>query len=209
MDTQYDEDYFTRHYSTPLYRRYIAMRNVFIRGEVAKLVSSGRFLEVGFGDDNLIRLFDKDYDVFGVDISEFAVREVTKRYPPAHFKVCDISEEEVPFDEKFDVICAINTVEHLENPVFALQNAFDSLKKKGVLAVYLPTRSNVLSRVQYRLFYDVEEHVFRPSVRALRSLLRGVGFRVCTERAASFAPLKLSGDFLLQSFILYFGLWRK
>ena len=209
MGFHYDEVYFERHYATPFYRRYISVRNGFIRGEVAKLVPSGRFLEVGFGDDSLIRLFDNDFDVFGVDISEFAVREITTRYPPANFKVCDISRDKVPFDGDFDVVCAINTVEHLENPGFALQNVSDSLGGNGVLAVYLPTRSNIFSRVQYKMLYDVEEHVFRPSVQGLRNLLRGAGFGVCKEYAASFAPLKLSGDFILKSFNLYFGLWRK
>lgn len=209
VNSYYDEEYFERHYSTPFYRRYIAVRNGFIRSEVTKLVSSGKFLELGFGDDSLIRLFEKEFDVFGIDISAFAVEEITKRYPPTHFQVCDVSSEKVPFDGAFDVICAINTVEHLENPRFALQNVSDALKRDGVFAVYLPTQSNLLARAQYKILYDVEEHVFRPSVQSLRNLLTGLGFSVCKEYAASFIPLKLSHDCILESFNLYFGLWRK
>lgn len=209
MDFHYDEAYFERHYSTPFYRRYVAVRNGFIRGEIAELVSAGKLLDVGFGDGNLIEFFEEDFDVFGVDISDLAVKEIETRYPPANFKVCDISRETIPFDERFDAICAINTVEHLESPQFALRNIFDSLKKTGVFAVYLPTQSNVFSRLQYRIFYDVEEHVFRPSVQSLRSLLMGLGFSACKEYAASFIPLKLRSDFVLKLFNLYFGLWQK
>ena len=209
MSFHYDEEYFKSHYSTSFYRRYIAIRNEFVRSEITQLVSSGKLLEVGFGDGNLIESFKSDFDVFGVDIFEIAVREITKRYPLTNFKVCDISKEEIPFDEDFEIICAMNTVEHLENPRFALQSIFDSLTRAGVFAVYLPTQSNILSRVQYRIFYDVEEHVFRPSVKSLRNLLTGLGFSVCKEYAASFLPLKLSNDFILESFNLYFGLWKK
>jgi SAM-dependent methyltransferase len=209
MDFHYNEGYFEKLYSSPFYRRYIAVRNEFIREEIAQLVSSGKFLEVGFGDGNLIEFFRDDFDVFGVDISDLAVKQITTRHPPANFKVCDVSSEKVPFDEDFDVICAINTVEHLASPRFALQNISNSLKRNGVLAVYLPTQSNIFSRVQYKIFYDVEEHVFRPSVKSLRNLLRRLGLGVCKEYAASFLPLKLSSDFILKSFNLYFGLWQK
>jgi SAM-dependent methyltransferase len=209
MSFRYDEEYFRSHYSTSFYRRYVAIRNEFVRNEITKLVSSGKLLEVGFGDGNLIKSFESDFDVFGVDISELAVREITQRYPSANFTVCDISKEKVPFDETFEIVCAINTVEHLENPRFALQNIFSSLKRAGVFAVYLPTQSNIFSRVQYKILYDVEEHVFRPSITSFRSLLTGLGFSVCKEYAASFLPLKLSSDFFLRSFNLYFGLWKK
>jgi SAM-dependent methyltransferase len=209
MSFRYDEEYFRSHYSTSFYRRYIAIRNEFIRSEITKLVPSGKLLEVGFGDGSLIKSLESDFDVFGVDISELAVREITQRYPSAHFTVCDISKEKVPFDETFEIVCAINTVEHLEHPRFALQNIFGLLKRGGIFAVYLPTQSNIFSRIQYKILYDVKEHVFRPSVKFLRNLLTGLGFRLYKEYAASFLPLKLSSDFFLQSFNLYFGLWEK
>jgi SAM-dependent methyltransferase len=209
MSFRYDEEYFKSHYSTSFYRRYIALRNKFIRREVTQLASSGKLLEVGFGDGNLIESFESDFDVFGVDIAEIAVREITKGHTASHFEVCDISKERIPFDEKFEVVCAINTIEHLENPRPALQNIFSSLKRAGVFAVYLPTQSNIFSRVQYKILYDVREHIFRPSVKSLRNLLTGLGFRLCKEYAASFLPLKLGLDFVLESSNLYFGLWRK
>ncbi len=209
MSFRYDREYFLHHYSTSLYRRYVAMRNGFIKREITQLASSGKLLEVGFGDGNLIESFESNFDVFGIDIAEIAVREVTKRYPPTNFRLCDVSRETVPFDKDFEIVCAVNAVEHLENPRFALQNIFHSLRKGGVLAIYLPTRSNILSRIQYKIRYDVEEHVFRPSVTSLRSLLTGFGFSVCKEYAASFLPLKLSSDFILDSFNLYLGLWKK
>jgi len=209
MSFVYNEKYFRRHYSSQVYRYYLTIRNRFIKSEISKLVSLGKFLEVGFGDDNLIKLFANNFDVFGIDISKFAVRKIKDKYNPSHFKACDVSKENIPFREKFTVVCAINVLEHLGNPKFALQTIFKSLKKNGILVVYLPTQSNILSRWQYKIFYDVKEHVFRPSVKTLRELLEEVGFKLHKEYAASSLPLKVSHKLVLESFNLYLGFWQR
>lgn len=208
-DFQYDEAYFDNHYSSSLYRRYVTVRNRFIHDEVTKYASSGRFLEIGFGDDNLIQFFDDDFDVFGIDVSNVAVESVTGKYDPRRFANCDVAREPIPFDGNFDVICTVNTVEHLADPEFALQNIAGSLRERGVLAVYLPTESNVLSRTLYKFRYDVEEHIFRPSVASLKCLLRGVGLDEREAYAAGLIPLKISHEWILESLNLYLGIWQK
>lgn len=205
----YDAAYFDKHYASPLYRLYVTMRNRFIWREVTRHATSGRFLEIGFGDDNLIRFFRDDFDVFGIDVSEFAVESMPAEYAPDQFAVSDIAQEPIPFEGVFDVICAVNTVEHLADPRFALANIAGALAPGGVLGVYLPTESNQLSEIQYSLLYDVEEHIYRPSVRSLRTLLSDVGLEKQDEYAASFMPLKVSRPLLLESLNLYFGVWAK
>lgn len=208
-DFQYDEDYFNDHYSSPLYRRFIGIRNRFIHREVTKYVSSGRFLEVGFGDDNLIKFFDDDFDVFGVDVADVALESMRDKYDAGRFVKCDVAEESLPFDGQFDVICTVNTVEHLSDPQFALQNIAGSLGEGGILAIYLPTESNTLSRLQYKLRYDVEEHIYRPSVASLRRLLSAAGLDKREEYAAGLIPFKVSRGFVLNSLNLYLGIWQK
>lgn len=142
-DFQYDEKYFDRHFASSFYRRYVALRNKFIHREVTRFIPSGIFLEIGFGDDNLLRLFKNDFDVFGLDISKFAVKAITQKYNPAHFKVCDISKETIPFNKQFNVICAINTIEHLSNPEFGLKNIYNALGTGGIFLVYMPTEKQL------------------------------------------------------------------
>jgi SAM-dependent methyltransferase len=208
-DFEYDATYFERHYASPLYRRYVVMRNQFIWRELTQHVSAGRFLEIGFADDNLIRFFRDDFDVFGIDLSQFAVQSLPQEYAEERFAVCDVAQEPIPFRTKFDVICAVNTVEHLADPMFALRNIGKALKPGGILGVYLPTASNLLSEIQYRLLYDVEEHIYRPSVGSLRRALQSVGLTHHAEYAASFMPLKVSHPLILKSLNLYFGVWAK
>lgn len=209
MDFDYDQTYFEQHYASPVYRWYVELRNRFIRERVTHYVSAGTFLEIGFGDDNLLRLFTDPFKVFGVDISPYATEQVNGAYPDSHFAVCDISAGAIPFATQFDVICAVNVVEHLPAPAAGLQHICDALAPGGVFVAYLPTESNVLSQLQYRLFYDVEEHIYRPSVPELQTHLRRMGLRRLEEYAASFIPMTISHPLALETFNLYCGFWQK
>ena len=68
------------------------MRNNAIKKEVIKFIEEGNFLDIGFGDDNLIKFFQDSFEVFGIDISKYAVEEIQKKYKKDHFRVCNISK---------------------------------------------------------------------------------------------------------------------
>ena len=99
---KYNKEYFKKHYSSSFYNMYIKLRNRSIYRKLKKYIESGNFLDIGFGDDNLVRYFDKDFKVFGVDISEYAVHEIRKKYPEDQFKINNIDKQDIPFTEKFD-----------------------------------------------------------------------------------------------------------
>jgi SAM-dependent methyltransferase len=209
MDFEYDKKYFKRHYSSIFYSDYIKIRNKFIKNEIIKFVPSGKFLEIGFGDGNLLGFFDNEFDIFGVDVSEFVVKNIKEKFESNHFKLCDVSKEHIPFSVKFDVICAINIVEHLIDPEFALKNIFYSLNKKGIFVVYLPIQTIFFSKLLYKIMYDVEEHVFRPSSDSLKKLLLRIGFNPLKEYSATFIPFKVSNKFVISLSNLYLGLFLK
>lgn len=215
MSFVYDKNYFKEHFGLKnsihgfFYKKYIEMRNKVIKKEVLKLANSGKFLDVGFGNNNLIRHFKNNFEVFGIDISEYAVKEIQKKYKKENFKVCDITKEEIPFKEKFDVISAINTIEHLENINNVFKKIHDALSKDGLFLVYLPTRSNFLSKLGYKILYDVKEHIFRPSNKEVKEMLKGAGFKLIKEFAASLFPLKIKNKLIINSSCLYFGIFLK
>lgn len=209
MSFIYDKNYFKKHFSSPFYKGYIKMRNNLIKKEILKFKKTGKFLEIGFGDDNLIKIFKDKFEVFGADISDFAINKIQKKYKKENFKVCDVSKEKIPFKEKFDVVCAINTIEHLKNPEFAFKNIYNSLNLGGVFAFYLPTRGNLFSKFQYKIFYNVKEHIFRPSPKKLKEILKKTGFKFIKEFSAHFFPFKIKNKLIINSFNLYFGLVKK
>lgn len=206
---QYDKTYFDRHLSSPAYRRFILRRNRFIRDEVGRYVSRGRMIDLGFGDDNLVRFFRDGFEVYGSDIAEHSLVLLPQDYDREHFKIVNLDREEIPFDVKFDAVCAINTVEHLAEPETVLRRIHNVLNDHGVFALYLPTRSNWLSRIQYHFLYDAREHIYRPSVPELEALLERTGFVRRGRFAATFLPLRLGGRWFLESVNLYFGVWQK
>lgn len=209
MSFNYNEKYFKKHFGNPIYSRYIKIRNNAIKKEVLKFAKKGKLLDVGFGDDQLIKIFEKQFEVFGTDISEFAVKEIQKKYKKENFKACDVVKEKIPFSEKFDVVCAINTIEHLENPKNAIKNIYDALKPNGILLIYLPTKSNLISKIGYKFGYDVKEHVFRPSISKLKKLLKSTGFKMEKEYCATFFPAKIKSKTIINSFNLYCCVARK
>jgi len=214
MSFVYDKNYFKKHFSGRgiggfLYRKYIDTRNKTIKNEILKIIKKGNFLDIGFGDDNLIKLFKNDFEVFGLDISEYAVKEIQKKYKKENFKICDISKEEIPFKEKFDVICAINTIEHLSNLNDVFKKIYKATKKGGLFVIYLPTKSNLLSKFQYKVLYDVKEHTFRPSNKDLKKMIQKSRFRLIKEYSGNFFPLKIKTRAIIDSFCLYFGIFQK
>lgn len=214
MTFSYDKKYFKRHFSGkgiggPFYRKYIEIRNKNIRKEVIKFVDEGKFLDIGFGNDNLIKFFQDSFEVFGIDVSKYAIEEIQKKYKKDHFKVCDISKEKIPFEEKFDVISATNTIEHLENLNSVFKRIYNALNDKGIFAIYLPTMSNKLSRAQYKVLYNVKEHTFRPSNEKLKKMLEKTGFKLKKECSGEFFPFKIKARPIINSFNLYFGIFQK
>lgn len=209
MSFEYNKKYFKNHFKSPLYNWYIKIRNKQIKREVLKLKKRGNFLDIGFGNDNLIKLFKNNFKVFGVDISEFAVKQIQKSYKKENFKICDISKEKIPFNEKFDVICTINTIEHLQNPKTAFLNIYYALKPDGIFMIYLPTKSNIFSKIGYKLLYNVKEHIFRPSNNQLKEMLKNTGFNLKKEYSGNFFPLKIKNKHIIDSFNLYFAFLEK
>lgn len=207
---EYDQDYFDRHLASRFYRWQIGyLRNRTIYRLIRRQVRQGRFLEIGFGDDRLLKIFAREFEVYGIDISRYAVARMLQRYPTGRFAVGDVSVGTIPFPGPFDVICSINTVEHLTDPVRALGSMREALKPSGVLAVYMPTNGNILSRAQYRCWYDVPEHVFRPSIPDLIRLFRNNGMTLVEEYAASFFPFRISSRLFTRSTNLYCALFRR
>jgi len=208
----YTVQYFREHYGSRLYQLYLRMRNACIYRAVRAYKPSGRLLEIGFGNGNLIRTFARRFECYGVDVSPAALqalREEMGLVDWERFQLCDVEREPIPFDVAFDVVCALNVVEHFFDPRLVLERVHRTLAPGGVFALYLPTRSNRLSRWLYRRLYDVEEHVYRPSVSEVRALLRAVGFRPCRELAAHLFPLFVSLESVMEATNLYFGIWQK
>lgn len=142
-------------------------------------------LDIGCGYGYLLRRFRGRYRLVGIDVSTHAARETTTRIPGALVVAADV-QRPLPFDHPFDVILAINVIEHLPDPTAAAEAIRGALAPSGLCVIHLPTINGPVSRAIYRVAYERDPtHVYRPSGRGIRRLFEGAGFEVVE---ASYAP---------------------
>lgn len=95
-------------------------------------------LEIGCSIGGMANLFfERGFEVYASDISSYAVNRAKKLSPAIHFYTFDI-QKEIPIRKKFDIIIALEVVEHLANPNKALQHMYKSLKTGGTLIFSSP-----------------------------------------------------------------------
>ncbi len=189
---EYAEDYYD--FSRPvsgLKSKVDTIRDSFIRRQVLKRVSGGALLDVGCGIGMFLETMAAEFDLHGVDISEYAIKVCAQRLPDAQLAVGSLIEG-LPFDRTFDVISAINVMEHLEDPLGAASVVRSRLRPGGLFVTHLPTIGNKLQARLYKGSYDQDPtHIYRPSGAAYQRLVSSAGFRCTFQTYAPFvgAPL--------------------
>lgn len=110
---------------------------------------AGRVLDVGAGSGALsARLLDAGYEVVAVDldIGDFGVN-----VPVVQWDASAISLPASLRPESFDAVCAIEILEHVENPLQALRNFRALLRPGGSLVVSTPHVGHIRSRLKFLL----------------------------------------------------------
>ncbi len=94
--------------------------------------SSVRVLDIGCGAGLLShRLAEKGHEVVGIDLSIGSLEVAQKQNTGAAFLVGDASQ--IPFpDHSFDVVCAMDLLEHVTNPQQVIKEASRVLKPNGL-----------------------------------------------------------------------------
>jgi len=98
-----------------------------------------KILEIGVGGEGgLIVLLQQHNEVFGVDVSNAAIRNCKSFGVPA--MKANMDKERLPFDdEHFEYIIAFEVFEHFSNPQFALEELKRLLKPGGNLLISTPS----------------------------------------------------------------------
>ncbi len=121
----------------------------------------------------------------GIDLSTHAAGVASSRIPGASVITADI-QRRLPFKQLFDVVLAINIVEHLPDPVAGVGAIFGAMAPGGLCVVHLPTINGPVSRAIYRFAYSKDPtHTYRPSGNEVRRLFESQGL---AEIEGSYAP---------------------
>ena len=124
--------------------------------EILSKLKAERLLDIGCGDGNFTMLMAKTCgakDVYGVDISEKGV-EMARKNGIKAFKV-DVDEERLPFDDNyFDLVTALEVIEHLFDPDHFLEEVYRVLKPNGVFVLSTPNLASIHNRIALLLGYQ-------------------------------------------------------
>lgn len=127
----YEEEYFKEYKEQSFKWKYWAR---FIRSKTKK---TDNILEIGCTYGYLFKYL-KDYpNKYGIDISQYAIKQAKILSQGAEYKVMDAQKLEFK-DNFFSLILAIDVLEHCKNPQKAIQEASRVLKEKGLLIIVTP-----------------------------------------------------------------------
>ncbi|RKY29994.1 MAG: hypothetical protein DRP74_07840 [Candidatus Omnitrophota bacterium] len=171
-------------------------------------IKAQRYLDLGCGDGSFtlkVTNLVKAKEVIGVDISDQALSRARGKGIKT-FKV-DLETDSLPFiNDYFDLITAIEVVEHLRTVDNLLTEAFRVLKPRGFLVIATPNLGSWINRLLLLFGYqpmhtepskkyhvglpirNVKEkssyagHVNLMTTKALRSLLKAYGFIIVEEQ---------------------------
>ncbi len=175
--------------------------------EVLKLIrmvkKSGRLLDIGCAYGLLVNVASEHFESWGIDISQFAVKKA-KKYCKG--KVSRASAANLPFkNASFDIVTAMDTLEHASYLTRCLKDIVRILKKNGILFLQLPnplvwthlcghlgfedeTHMNDFLLEQWKIILTRHGFKIEKCFGMISFAFRKVRFFVKSERAASLFP---------------------
>lgn len=140
----YDDEYYEKIYGKELKRfgsHWWAVRFYsLIAGRIMRRIGGRKVLEIGCGHGYILANLAESYEVWGVDLSEYAVGQCARTVPAARVRLADVEKglpEELVMGD-FDLAIAKYVFEHLKDPASAMREVGRALKPGGVLFYSVP-----------------------------------------------------------------------
>ena len=158
----YSDDVFMQRYmhgllfSHVLWFMHLSSLNFFLGRLAARVQPGGRIMEVGSGHGLLIYLALTRLgmsEAVAWDISPISLEQTKAALgllglgDRARYEIQDMHKV-APDGEQFDLIVLSHLLEHLEQPVAALQSIRSAIKKDGVLVVHIPLNAPMPDHLQ-------------------------------------------------------------
>lgn len=146
--------------------------------------SSNKLLDVGAANGYFVELANKDgFNACGIEISNSAVEWAKKLNRP----VSQGTLETMKDDNCYDVITALDVLEHVPEPLNFLKIAHSKVARDGIILINVPYVGSFFSRISRKNWhaYLPPEHWMYFNKKSLKSMLRMAGFEVVTSRVIS------------------------
>lgn len=191
MNMKYDRTYFA---DLEKAEKIEYPRNLRILKSIEFFKKTGKLADVGIGTGLFLKIArEHGWDVFGIDISNYALGRVKKN----GIKLFQGQLENVSFkDNFFDVVNMRHSIEHMKNPNKVLAKAYKILKPGGIICIATPNSFGIHARI----FGEDWPHLSLPyhlhffSKKSLSRLIKDAGFKILqikTEELTSYDVFKL------------------
>ncbi len=153
-------------------------------------VRRGRLLDVGCSGGVLLQeARSRGWEVTGLEPSSSGVNSARQRLGPV---VVQGTVEEFTPDQPLDVVTMTHVVEHLSDPLAAMQRVHGFLRPGGLVFLSTPNRVSLRARLSgahaWAQGFDADGtlHTYSFSPRGMRSLLRRAGFSALELRSVPY-----------------------
>jgi len=123
---------------------------------VKRYKKAGSILDVGAAIGQFLFFASRDFNIFGTEISESAIKIAKDKY---NLNLLKGNLEDIDFgDQKFDLITLFHVLEHVPSPSSLIKKCYDLLNKDGIIVIAVPNDINSLTflthiRRPYELLY--------------------------------------------------------
>lgn len=186
LERAYDRDYYGSgdQKFNPVIERMLLLSKIRRARAIARLVKSGKVLDIGCADGSFLSQFKRfgDFELEGIELDKHAAVRAAKN-PDINLHIGRLRD----FDLEAGTYAAItlnHVFEHLDDPRFTLEKATELLRPGGVLLLAIPNiGSNQARWFKENWFHlDPPRHLFFMTRDQLNSELGKLGFKLADER---------------------------
>ncbi len=140
--------------------------------EYKGLPVKGRWLDAGCGPGTNVQLFNDYGELYGIDASDVCVSYAKEAVKEATFIKTVV--EELPFEDNyFEIITALDIIEHTKDDVKALKSLYRVLDSDGIIIITVPAYQWLRSA-----FDDYVYHYRRYNKKMLHNAVEQAGFKI-------------------------------
>ncbi|MBI4376048.1 MAG: class I SAM-dependent methyltransferase [Elusimicrobia bacterium] len=142
---------------------------------IKRFVGSGRLLEIGCATGYFLNAARADFDVAGLDLSQWACEVARRRFRLDVYAEDFLRTTRFPAGS-FDAIALIDVIEHLTDPKAALARAAEWLRPGGVLYLVTPDIGSLSARLLRGYWWGLRPaHIYYFDRSSMRRMLRDHG----------------------------------